>query len=48
MIIAFVNPPHADWSLANNFTFLLMQSYYSRFGKYSDKIQWLELSLIHI
>lgn len=42
MIIAFINPPHADWSLANNFTFLLMQSYYSRFGKYSKKVKWLE------
>jgi len=42
MQIAFINPPHADWSLANNFTFLLMQSYYNRFGKYAGQVEWLE------
>jgi len=39
--IAFVNPPHADWSLANNMTYLMCQSYYQRRGKYSDKVEWL-------
>lgn len=41
MKLAFVNPPHADWSLANNMTYLIVQSYYNRFGKYSDRVQWL-------
>jgi hypothetical protein len=40
--IAFINPPHADWSLANNLTYLLCQSYYQHFGKYTDSIEWLE------
>jgi hypothetical protein len=40
--IAFINPPHADWSLANNATYLMMQSHYNRFGKYPDNIEWLE------
>lgn len=39
--IAFVNPPHADWSLANNLTFLLCQSHYSRYGRYKDQVVWL-------
>ena len=34
--IAFVNPPHADWSLANNMTFLMCQSHYNLVGKYKD------------
>ena len=40
--IAFINPPHADWSLANNVTYLLCQSYYQHFGKYADSVEWLE------
>jgi hypothetical protein len=44
MQIAFINPPHADWSLANNMTYLIAQSYYKHFGKYSDQIEWLESS----
>lgn len=40
--IAFVNPPHADWCLANCATYLMMQSHYKRFGKYYDKFEWLE------
>jgi len=39
--IAFLNPPHADWSLANNLTFLLCQSHYSRFGKFKNSVEWL-------
>lgn len=39
--IAFVNPPHADWSLANNLTYLLCQSHYTRYGKYKDNVVWL-------
>jgi len=39
--IAFVNPPHADWSLANNMTYLMVQSHYNHFGKYADKVEWL-------
>lgn len=38
--IAFINPPHADWSLSNNTTFLLCQSYYNHFGKYPNNIEW--------
>ena len=41
MQIAFVNPPHADWSLANNMTYLIVQSYYNRFGKYADQVNWI-------
>lgn len=37
---AFINPPHADWSLANNMTYLICQSYYNHFGKYKDKVEW--------
>lgn len=39
--IAFLNPPHADWSLANNLTYLLCQSHYNHFGKYSDYVKWI-------
>jgi radical SAM superfamily enzyme YgiQ (UPF0313 family) len=38
---AFINPPHADWSLANNMTYLICQSYYNHFGKYKDDVEWL-------
>lgn len=38
---AFINPPHADWSLANNVTYLICQSYYNHFGKYKDDVEWL-------
>lgn len=39
--IAFVNPPHADWSLANNMTWIMMQSHYNHYGKYPDSVNWL-------
>lgn len=39
--IAFINPPHADWSLANNVTYLLCQSHYQRRGKYADQVEWI-------
>lgn len=39
--IAFVNPPHADWSLANNAAYLMFQSYYLRHGKYPNNVQWM-------
>ena len=39
--IAFVNPPHADWSLANNMTFLMCQSHYNLVGKYKDRVNWI-------
>lgn len=39
--IAFINPPHADWSLANNLTYLLCQSHYTHYGKYSKNVEWL-------
>jgi putative methyltransferase len=39
--ISFINPPHADWSLSNNITYLICQSYYNHFGKYPDKFEWL-------
>jgi radical SAM superfamily enzyme YgiQ (UPF0313 family) len=40
--VAFINPPHADWSLANNAAYLMFQSHYKRYGKYPDKIEWLK------
>lgn len=39
--IAFVNPPHADWSLSNNMTYLMCQSHYKRKGKYSKFVNWI-------
>lgn len=39
--IAFLNPPHADWSLANNLTYLLCQSHYAHHGKYKDSVEWI-------
>lgn len=39
--LAFVNPPHADWSLANNMTWIMMQSHYTHHGKYPDQVTWL-------
>jgi hypothetical protein len=39
--VCFINPPHADWSLANNMTYLMCQSYYNRFGRYRDRVEWL-------
>lgn len=39
--IAFVNPPHADWSLANNLTVLMCQSHYQREGRYRDYVDWI-------
>ncbi len=41
MQIAFINPPHADWSLANNVTYLLIQSHYKHRGRYADKVKFL-------
>lgn len=41
MQIAFINPPHADWSLANNVTYLLVQSHYKHRGKYADQVEFL-------
>ena len=39
--LAFVNPPHADWSLANNMTYLMCKSHYTHNGKYADFVEWL-------
>ena len=39
--VCFINPPHADWSLANNMTYLMCQSYYNHFGKYRDRVIWM-------
>jgi putative methyltransferase len=39
--IAFVNPPHADWSLANNAAYLMFQSYYARHGHNVTQVEWL-------
>jgi hypothetical protein len=39
--IAFVNPPHADWSLANNAAYLMFQSHYQRHGKYPNDVEWI-------
>lgn len=40
--VAFINPPHADWSLANNAAYLMFQSHYNRYGKYPKQIEWLK------
>ena len=37
--IAFVSPPHADYQTPPNLTWLLLQSHYNHFGKYSEKIK---------
>ena len=34
--VAFVNPPHADWSLPQTMTFLSMESHYNALGKYPE------------
>jgi radical SAM superfamily enzyme YgiQ (UPF0313 family) len=39
--ISFINPPHADWSLSNNITYLICQSYYNNFGKYPNMFEWM-------
>jgi len=39
--IAFVNPPHADWSLANNMTYLMVQSHYNLVGKHKASVEWI-------
>ena len=39
--VAFVNPPHADWSLGNNIGYLMFQSHYNRRGKYADNVNWI-------
>lgn len=41
MKIAFINPPHADWSLANNMTYLMCQSHYTHNGKYANQVEWI-------
>jgi len=41
MQIAFINPPHADWSLANNVTYLLIQSHYKHRGRYADQVKFI-------
>lgn len=41
MQIAFINPPHADWSLANNVTYLLIQSHYKHRGRYADQVEFI-------
>lgn len=38
--ICFINPPHADWCLANNAAYLMFQSHYKRWGKNQDKVIW--------
>jgi putative methyltransferase len=40
--IGFVNPPHTDWSLANNAAYLMFQSHYNRYGTYPDQVQWID------
>lgn len=42
LTLAFFNPPHADWCLANNMTWLFMQSHYNAVGKHKDLVTWLE------
>jgi hypothetical protein len=39
--IAFINPPHADWCLANNAAYLMFQSHYKRYGKFNDQVNWI-------
>ena len=39
--IAFINPPHADWSLANNAAYLMFQSYYTHHGRNVPQVDWL-------
>lgn len=39
--MAFVNPPHADWSLANAMTYLMCQSHYQHRGRYADYVDWI-------
>jgi len=39
--IAFVSPPHADYQTPPNLTWLLLQSHYNHFGKYSEKIEFI-------
>jgi len=40
--VAFINPPHADWSLPQTMTFLSMESHYNVHGKYPDRVEWIE------
>jgi radical SAM superfamily enzyme YgiQ (UPF0313 family) len=42
MKISFINPPHADWCLVNNLTWLCIQSYYKEIGKNNHKVMWME------
>lgn len=39
--VSFINPPHADWCLANNAAYLMFQSHYSRHGKNNKKVEWI-------
>ena len=43
--IAFINPPHADWCLANNAAYLMFQSHYMRYGKYSIMLNGFQLHI---
>ena len=36
--ISFINPPHADWCLANNAAYLMFQSHYKRYGKNVNRV----------
>lgn len=38
--VCFINPPHADWCLANNAAYLMFQSHYKRYGKNPDKVNF--------
>lgn len=40
--VAFINPPHADWSLANVAAYLMFESHYRRQGRYPDHVTWLK------
>jgi len=39
--VAFINPPHADWCLANFSSFMMFKSHYMRYGKYNEQVEWL-------
>lgn len=40
--LAFINPPHMDWCLANNLTWLYMQSFYEEHGAFNNLVEWQE------
>lgn len=39
--IAFINPPHADWCLANFSSFMMFKSHYMRHGNHIDQVEWM-------